>query len=115
VISAKGNPVYIDNINISSFNSGILAPEETFAAVDLYPNPASTVAHLNLITTEVNRTQISLIDQTGRVVSNIYTGNLPMGENSFEIPAPLANTGALYFVKITSDKGQITKPITFAP
>ena len=115
VISAKGNPVYIDNINISSFNSGILAPEESFASVDLYPNPASTVAHLNLITTEVNRTQISLIDQTGRVVSNIYTGNLPVGENSFEIPAPLANTGALYFVKITSDKGQITKPITFAP
>lgn len=115
VISAKGNPVYIDNINISSYNSGIKQVGNVFGEVLLFPNPAAEKATLKFEVPNATSGEISLMDLTGRTVKSIYRGALNAGLQSFDIEAPTAIAGTLYFVKITTEQGQIIKPITFAP
>ncbi|MCC7299205.1 MAG: PKD domain-containing protein [Bacteroidia bacterium] len=115
VLSAQGNPVYIDNINISSYNSGVEDLETAFADVELYPNPGTDVSNLELSTFEGQNIEIALYDMAGRMVSSIYKGYKNAGSETYTIKAPSSNAGTLYFVKIASERGQITKPITFAP
>lgn len=115
VISAKGNPVYIDNINISSFNSGVESIQDIFGEVSVYPNPAASTAQMDFTLFAQSNVEIDLYDVAGRKISQLFHGVLSAGDQSIEIVAPEKISQSLYYLKMTTDKGQITKPITFAP
>ncbi len=115
VVSNAGNPVYIDNVNISEWYAGNqTVPLEKVKAV-VYPNPAQDAATIELDFNQTSSGTIDLYDLTGRKISNLYTGNFAIGNNKFTLNNPGAAAGALFLVKITTPDGQITKAITFAP
>jgi PKD repeat protein len=114
VMGAKGNPVYIDNINISPYFAGQedLATEEV--DFNLFPNPADAESNLTWNALSEEYTVVQLFDMAGRCVQEVYKGNAHQGFNELKIQAPTVSNGALYLVKMTTERGQVSKLITFA-
>jgi PKD repeat protein len=115
VISDKGNPVYIDNLNIGEYFSGVKYFDKNALKAAVYPNPAKGSATLELITIASTKAKIELYDMAGRLVKTIFNGTLNQGIEKLEITDPSSGNGSLYLIRVTTLDGQITKPITFAP
>lgn len=114
VLSAKGNPVYIDNVNISPYFAGMERISEN-TKINLYPNPTPDKATLHLESEMSSLAVVELIDITGRLIKTCFNGHLSAGLNEFEISLPKSAAPSLYFVRIRTVEGQITKPINFVP
>lgn len=115
VVSAKGNPVYIDNLNISQWFAGVQTVSESQVKANLYPNPSQGLATLDLEFETAGTAEIGLYDLTGRKVASVHSGSVQQGLNSFRITKPAGNSQSLFVVRVDSPLGQISKPITFAP
>ncbi len=115
VVSAGGNSVFLDNINMSPNYAGIntITPEKI--GISLYPNPAKTLATLKLNSIiHSNNCQISLYDLTGREVSVVYKGQLSEGKQEFEITHPNNEAFGLFIVSIKTEFGTVSSPIIFS-
>lgn len=115
VVSGQGNPVYIDNVNISPYFAGVESASAGNLNMNLYPNPTSGKTTLEYHASMAGQTDVKLYDMAGRCILDVFSGNRPAGENVIEITVPETVPGALYYVKLNTQEGQITKPITFAP
>ena len=72
-------------------------------AVSVYPNPAENI--LNIVSPRAVVTAVSVYDVRGRVVNErIFTS----GGTNYQVDLSELET-ALYFVKITTESGTITK------
>ena len=115
VLSAGGNPVYIDNINLSQYYAGINNIAKENIDLTLYPNPAKGKATLKLNNTvPSNHCKITLIDMSGRSVSLIYEGHLTEGKQEFEITHPNNESFGLYIVSIETEFGTVSQPLIFS-
>jgi PKD repeat protein len=115
VLSAGGNPVYIDNINLSQYNAGINHIAKENIDLTLYPNPAKGKAILKLKNNvPSNQCKITLIDMSGRLVSLIYEGHLTEGKQEFEITHPNNESFGLYIVSIETEFGTVSQPLIFS-
>jgi PKD repeat protein len=115
VVSAGGNSVFLDNINMSANYAGVnnITPEKI--GISLYPNPAKTLATLKLNSiVNSNNCKISLYDLTGREVSVIYQGTLSEGKQEFEITHPNNEAFGLFIVSIKTEFGTVSSPIIFS-
>jgi len=115
VVSAGGNSVFLDNINLSPYLAGInnITPEKI--GISLYPNPAKTLATLKLNSiVNSNNCKISLYDLTGREVSVVYQGLLSEGKQEFEITHPNNEAFGLFIVSIKTEFGTVSSPIIFS-
>lgn len=115
VLSAGGNPVYIDNINLSQYYAGINNIAKENIDLTLYPNPAKGKATLKLKNNvPSNQCKINLIDMSGRIVSRIYEGHLTAGNQEFEITHPNNESFGLYIVSIETEFGTVSQPLIFS-
>ena len=115
VVSAGGNSIFLDNINMSPNYAGInnITPEKI--GITLYPNPAKTLATLKLNSViNSNNCKISLYDLTGREVSVVYQGMLSEGKQEFEITHPNNEAFGLFIVSIKTEFGTVSSPIIFS-
>lgn len=114
VISDAGNPVYIDNLNISQWFAGTDNPANDLG-IRLYPNPAAEKATLELNVKSQDVYEVDLIDVQGRIVSHIANEKLGVGTKIINIEKNKLPTGSLYILRIKSSSGSVTKPFSFAP
>lgn len=76
----------------------------------VYPNPASAITCIEINSLIHQDIAISLIDMTGRVVENIYTGTVHSGQSNFFFHAERIESG-VYQVRITTRSGIHTIPV----
>ncbi len=114
VISASGNPVYIDNVNMSPFYAGTQQLNPESIKLDLFPNPAHSKATLSIQNLK-NTTQasIGIYDVTGRLISSIYEGQLKLGNQEFEIRNPTNSAFGVYYIRIDSNEGSASQRLIF--
>ncbi len=104
----SGNNIFIDDINID----GTVGIDESFAEslnLNVYPNPAQSVATVSFNLEGSHKVYIDVIDVMGKVVNKITEMELNAGEYQFELPANLAN--GLYSVRLFIDGRSTSKNI----
>lgn len=97
-----GNNLYIDNFNIGSANSVGVEDEDQAQQFDVYPNPVVGTSTIRFESTVSGQTDIQVLDLTGRVVFNVYSGDLGAGTYNFEISKSQFGASGVYMVKCTS-------------
>lgn len=115
VVSGQGNPVYIDNVNISPYFAGTDHPDPSGMQVAVYPNPSDGNLNLSFINPGAGQVTVSLYDAAGRKIHTFFSGSVPAGEQLLALELPETLTPSVYYVKLDTPGGGITKPITFAP
>jgi PKD repeat protein len=114
VLSGGGNPVYIDNINMSQWYAGNNLFDENNLNIQLSPNPAMNQTKLTFETAiPFPNTKVSLFDVSGRMVKEYFQGDLEMGKHEFEIVAPNNQNIGLYYLKIENATGSFTRAVLF--
>ncbi len=108
VISGSGNYFYIDDINVGgSENVGIA--EESNVHMNVYPNPFTQDATIDLNVADGSDLEVSIYNVVGeQLYSNkkFYTAGRHKMKLSEMIPV---TDSGVYFVKIKSEKGTVTK------
>ncbi len=112
VESGETNSVFIDNINISEYNTGLSAFEKLIQLV-IFPTPANQ--NLNIIyENEVGETEVWLESTLGEKIVQISEKHLQSGVITINwTQNNLCSTG-VYLLKIRANNQVITKKIIFA-
>jgi hypothetical protein len=106
-----GNNLFLDNINIfSKFVSG-LEDAIVESNVSVFPNPASSVVNIDFSMVKANEVSVQVYDVTGKLVTTLLENQvLGAGEQRVIWNNPAA-TG-LYFVKILTEEGEISRKVS---
>ena len=109
------NNLFIDDIQIIATSGTNASIEEATAEnLDLavYPNPVTenSVVAFNL-PQSVDKATVGVYDIAGRFIANVYTGELPAGEQTFTISRERLSAAGVYFVKVDLDGKSFTKKI----
>jgi len=75
--------------------------------VNLFPNPVSQEATMNINLNEATEIIVNVYDITGKIVANVYNGSLNAGMNTLTVNVSSLQAG-IYFTVINSDKGNRT-------
>jgi len=115
--SGGGNPVFIDDINISQYFTSV-HPVEKWLTTEISPNPGSDVFFIRLSLDNKEQQsvdRVEIIDLNGKKVAQIldekrYDKNIELRFS------PIENglSSGLYFVKIHTNEGVLTKKLIFA-
>ncbi len=107
-----GNNLYIDDINIG--NAQVPTNIEHLSSVssaDLYPNPTTGDATLNLQLNEAGRVIIKVYDFSGQNVMNAFDGWLNSGTDAVSIQGASRLSQGVYIVNITAGESVIQKKL----
>jgi photosystem II stability/assembly factor-like uncharacterized protein len=78
--------------------------------IKLYPNPVIDYVNLEFeVASELKETEIKLLNITGQVVKNVYSGSLNVGKNTFLIEDLNNLSSGKYIISISSENGILTK------
>lgn len=114
VVSAGGNSVYIDNINMSPFFAETEVLTTNAVAVNVYPNPATQKTTLSLVCKQpLSAAHVALYDVTGRRLSMIYKGPLDLGKQEFEVLNPTNSGLGVYYIRIDTNEGSVSQRLIF--
>lgn len=80
---------------------------QTLAGVNLYPNPVSQEATIDINLTEAINVNVFVYDITGKVVANIYEGQMDAGTTTLKADVSNLKAG-IYFTAIVSDSAKRT-------
>jgi hypothetical protein len=111
VVTAYGNNVYIDNIRVyQPATSSADEPGLLSGKVQVYPNPASDLARIDVQLASASAVNISVFDLSGKLVHTIANGNLlSAGDHQFNW-APQAQ--GVFLVRVATDFGAVTEKVT---
>jgi PKD repeat protein len=117
VESDAGNPVYLDDINISQFFTGLEdSRDEVLRGMEIFPNPVQSAFTLRLATTGPLTGNIELLDITGRVLHTVNPAIQAAGTHEIRIPAgEYLRQAGTYFIRLQGKHISLSKPFTFAP
>jgi hypothetical protein len=87
--------------------SGIMESEQNFANLNLFPNPATQTVNVSVDLFERAQVNITLYDLTGKMITEIYSGQMNNGVNSVSADISLIPAG-IYFARISSQNGTKT-------
>jgi hypothetical protein len=107
--SDYGNALYIDNVRLESASS--VKPIASINSVRLYPNPATAEAIIDFNLTQSEALNISILDCTGRSVSEIASGYYKKGRQELRISTDRIAPG-FYQLRIAGSGGQVSKPLS---
>ncbi len=110
VESGGGNPIYIDNINLSQYYTSIPTIDQPLDAV-IYPNPSNGNFTIQMASLQTNNhTKIAIVDINGKEVA-LLQNNIIQGQNlSLDVnPKDYNMTQGIYFIKIETNDGVVTK------
>jgi PKD repeat protein len=115
--SAAGNPVYIDDINISQYFTTVEElPGTPVIAAEVFPNPAQQDASLRMHLREPCSGVVQILDPTGRMLQSQNSVSLSSGTNT--IPLHLQNLNlkaGVYFIQFQGAGFTVVKPFTYTP
>ncbi|MCB0805783.1 MAG: T9SS type A sorting domain-containing protein [Bacteroidales bacterium] len=110
--------ITLDENNMESSLAFIVKSNSAFLSIDeqqafatyvgeVYPNPASSKAHIDMVLIQNTDLQVNILNQLGQVVKS-FNKALAAGNQSLEIPLSGLTEG-LYHLQVISDKGMIMK------
>jgi hypothetical protein len=108
-VSASGNDVYVDNINVAA-PTGI-TEETNVSSVSVYPNPMTNNATVDFTLTDASKVSITLVNALGQAVITSELGNLSTGAHNYSLNTESIRAG-LYFLTIKTSTGVITKKVS---
>ena len=102
--SRLGNDIFLDDINITAYDSSMLAVQHWSLdpALSLFPNPTDGASSLSYATLLQQDTRIVIYDAMGRIVNAVFEGSLPPGNHNFTL-SPMKLTRGTYFVVVESE------------
>jgi len=110
VVSAWGDMLYLDNIELRT--STALNELNENESLNVFPNPASTYANVQLSTAEAASVRLSVIDMLGRVVKTENLGTVSGNLNHTLDVASLENGS--YLIMVNVDGRDVVKRLTVA-
>lgn len=109
------NNLYIDDIQIIATGGGATSIEEVTAEaleVQVYPNPITENSVITFtLPASVNKANVAIYDVAGRHVSDLYSGQLAAGTQTFALNSDRLTAGGVYFVKLELDGKTLTEKI----
>lgn len=78
----------------------------------IYPNPFNPLTIFNFNININTNIDISIFDIHGKVIENLYNGNINLGQHQIIWKPSIVSSG-VYFVKFKTTQKSITKPIIF--
>lgn len=115
VESGGGNPVYIDDINISQYFTSVPGIKE-LTHLNVFPNPSHDVFDITLESTDLNSLlTVDVFDVQGRKVAELFHSKMPAETHSLQFnPLEYNLKAGVYFLKVKSFDGVLTKKLIFA-
>ncbi|HRF40826.1 MAG TPA: Omp28-related outer membrane protein [Saprospiraceae bacterium] len=111
VVTAYGNNIYLDNIRVyQPATSAADEPGLLAGKVQVYPNPASDLARIDVQLASASAVNISVFDLSGKLVHTIANGNLLSAGNHQFNWAPQAQ--GVFLVRVATDFGAVTEKVT---
>ena len=101
------NGTCADTISFSTTLSVGIAEIQTIAGVNLYPNPVNQEATIDLNLNEATNISVFIYDITGKVVANVFEGQMAAGMTTLKVDASNLDAG-IYFTAIVSNKAKKT-------
>ena len=80
---------------------------QTLAGVNLYPNPVNDIATFDINLNESANVSVLVYDVTGKVVANVYNGQMDAGMSTVKVDASALQSG-IYFTTIVSGSSKKT-------
>lgn len=109
------NNLYIDDIQIIATGGGATSIEEATAEtleLQVFPNPVTDNSVVQFtLPASVNKANVAVYDIAGRFVSNLYSGQLDAGVQTFALNRDRLTAGGVYFVKLDLDGKVLTEKI----
>ncbi|MCW3085756.1 MAG: hypothetical protein JWP12_3122 [Bacteroidetes bacterium] len=112
-MSAYGNNVYIDNINIANAAATGIVENNAVNNISVYPNPMTNNATVDFNMVESNKVTVTLVNELGQVVINEDLGTMTAGEQKYALNAESLSNG-LYFLNIKVGTSTITKKVSIS-
>ncbi len=82
-ISAFGDNLYVDNINVTAFSASI--DENNTLAMSVFPNPASESTQLQFTMNEMAEVSIKVLNMAGQAVITHHAGELANGPHQIQL------------------------------
>ncbi|MEY4905430.1 MAG: hypothetical protein RLZZ292_3245 [Bacteroidota bacterium] len=76
---------------------------------NVFPNPIIDIWHLDVNTEEMKTVEINLYDVSGKLIKNLYKGNLLVGENDFSFNRGILSNGTYFLTISDSSNHKILK------
>lgn len=112
VESGGGNPVYIDDINISQYFTSVNLLEKSLDFV-VYPNPAEQnfTVQVKSLDSE-NETTVTLLDINGREVAVLFEDVIVGDLLELDVDTKTNNlTAGIYLIRVKTRQGVVTKKL----
>lgn len=113
----EGDSYVATNTNLSSDFTPVVSNANVLlqnASMEVLPNVISNHAIINIdLEKDLKDATIELIDLDGKIVADVFQGNLPFGNSSFNIERSIVPAQGMYFVVLTSNQKVITKKVIF--
>lgn len=90
---------------------GLEEVSQNHVSMTIYPNPAKDNATLDINLAQNSVAIINVVDLMGRNVIDLGTKSMKAGQNTIDLNTSNLNNG-MYFVKVASENGVVTKKIT---
>lgn len=100
--------------SISDYISSGIDTSEIPGAIELsqnYPNPFNPNTNIRVTTPQAERVTLKVYDYMGREIQTLFDGNLNQGTHNFLFDASQLSSG-VYFYRLVSDAGSISKTMT---
>ncbi len=111
VVSAGGNPIYIDNINISQWYANTNHINSDIAEIKIYPNPAFDFVKVQFNTyKKINGAVVSIVDQMGREVFEDKIDNIEVGLFKYNLELSDLASG-IYYLNVNTTDGAATQTL----
>jgi hypothetical protein len=115
-LTGTGTALLADGLSLEVFDvggAGVIVSDptvrpETFVINGNYPNPFNASTALSFSLPATGQVRIEMFDMMGRLVANLYEGELGIGEHRLLWNAGTFSSG-LYFAKVSSPWGQKTQ------
>jgi hypothetical protein len=114
VISGRGNSVYIDDINISQFYTGI-QDIESYSDLNVFPNPSYDIFNITFNKEAITaQSQVYVADISGRKVAELLSENSNNGVTHMIFnPKAFQLKSGVYFLILKTNNGILRRKLVF--
>ncbi len=105
-ISAWGNNLFLDNINVSN----VVATQELteVTEISLFPNPVKEMMKVDFNLAEATQLQVEVFNATGQRVQQLGVANYGAGRNQLNIDAAQLSSG-MYFLRMFNADRELSR------